>query len=165
MGDVNINKAKYEQAENVAKISATEIFGIESCVCWSDLITRHLYFDSLCIEPCCPPESQISDSQSLEDAVTAYNIANPVYHQYNIEVDGDFTGQFFTYIGKDELGNPVPLQLDLGFFKDVVNYPVCAQHDSLLYNGTQRLFISGDMPECVDCPAVAGIVLSYLSDC
>jgi hypothetical protein len=129
---------------------------------------------SVCALNTNPPITVISDEEGNEvDTFVLVPVEEcdptpaPVYHNYIITVQGgyNFSEQFFTLTTKDELGNPVSQQIDLFFGKSDVSYNVCAQHGTLLFNGTDSLFISGDIPECGDCPSIAGIIIQYLGDC
>lgn len=114
-----------------------------------------------------PPVTIVTHDDASTDSYVLQSYTEcelPIYHNYRITLSAnfDFTGQYFTYT--DSFGQP--RQIDLGAIgKSDVIYEVCAVHGSLLLNGTDSLFISGDVPECGACATVNGINIVYLGDC
>jgi hypothetical protein len=84
---------KYDFIEDVAKISSLEIFGIDSCVSWEDLFKSHLCYDASCIEPCCPPESSLSDSKGIEEYFLRKASSERSIYEYKLTVPPRLFGE------------------------------------------------------------------------
>lgn len=153
------------QIDDTAVITYTDCDGVEQTLNIDQ--SASVQSISFCGLNTTPPIAVITHPDTSTDTYTLTSLEvcenpNPT-HQYRITIQGGYNGigQFFTYI--DEFGQT--RQIDLALNKSDVTYNVCAKHGSLLFNGTDQLFIANDIPECGSCSSINEITIEYIGDC